>query len=140
MAFASPLFSQIRYLVLNLTKKNQAASASELNQVRFLQPRLFNCQHRSSHVNGVLANVHYLAAFSLRRWPVACLPQSYIHFAFHIVCTVPQLVNLYGQDARVFLLACLVEETDFKSSNQAAKDVPKVSARVRWLVGWRRGK
>ena len=64
--------AQIRYLVSNLTKKNQQASVAELNQ----------------------------------------------------------LVALYGQDALVYLLACLIEETDFASKAVAgpqAKDLPKVA-------------
>jgi hypothetical protein len=47
----------------------------------------------------------------------------------HPSLPINQLVGLYGQDARVFLLSCLFDETDFRDAKSSLfKDVPKVSA------------
>jgi hypothetical protein len=43
-----------------------------------------------------------------------------------------QLVNLYGHDARVFLLSCLLDDADLregKGANLNKSDVPKVRKR-----------
>jgi len=41
------------------------------------------------------------------------------------VAELNQLVDLYGHDARIFLLSCLIEETDFKE-NKNQKDAQKI--------------
>ena len=68
--FGSIVFAQIRFLVVNLNKKNQQSTVAELNQ----------------------------------------------------------LVNLYGLDARVFLISCLVDETDFRDSTKSHAQVSVWSA------------
>lgn len=41
-----------------------------------------------------------------------------------------QLINLYGEEAQIYLIKCLVEETD-AVSQQEAPDVQKVSGHGR---------
>jgi len=48
------------------------------------------------------------------------------------VTELNQLLALYGYDARVFLLSCLIDETDFTAKNvlsgpSGSKDLPKVA-------------
>jgi CCR4-NOT transcription complex subunit 1 len=37
-----------------------------------------------------------------------------------------QLVGLYGEDARIFLLSCLVKEIDFRDARGQQKDALKI--------------
>ena len=42
------------------------------------------------------------------------------------VAELNELVNLYGQDARIFLLTCLVDQIDFRDSKAQQKSAAKV--------------
>lgn len=47
---------------------------------------------------------------------------------------VVQLIELYGEDARLFLLECLVEDTGFKEQRAHAHHGNKDAQKVRWVA------
>lgn len=51
---------------------------------------------------------------------------------FVLVFSVVQLIELYGEDARLFFLQCLVEETGFKEQKAHAHHGNKDAQKVRF--------
>lgn len=107
VSFASPLFWQIHYLVSNLSKKNFKTNVAELNQVRDL------LSSRSSRLVSLSPFFHCV----LDQHTLTSLFSSLSH---------PQLVGLYGEDARIFLLNCLVKDIDFRDDRNQTRDALKI--------------
>lgn len=67
---------------------------------------------------------------------MAWLGLAWLGVDLHLLVLVlrAQLVELYGEDARLFLLQCLVEETGFKEqrahTHHGNKDTQKVSCTI----------
>jgi hypothetical protein len=51
------------------------------------------------------------------------------------VAELNDLVNLYGQDGRIFLITCLVDQIDFRDSKAPQKSAAKVNLRLRLRMG-----
>lgn len=78
-----------------------------------------------SSVSKHLAFASFISCISLPLSPSLCVVVRCSRFP-------PQLIELYGEDARLFLLQCLVEETGFKEQRAHNRDGGNKDAQKVW--------
>ena len=124
LSFGHIVFSQLRYLVTNLTKKNYKATVTEITQVWVRSVlghrRMIGARFRTRAQVGI--GLVRSDCDSDGRWFVLSTP----HFRDASIACAAQILDAYGFEAYQFFIRCLTETTEFKDHKGNQRDQPKL--------------